>query len=76
MDTTYKGHWISSFSRQNPDNDRWLVEIDVFSPQAGGGKNQRFEGPLEGFPSQAEAELWGIQVAKKWIDAGKPNSGN
>ena len=50
MDTTYKGHRITSFSRQNPDNDRWLVEIDVLWPEAGGDKNHRFEGPFRGVP--------------------------
>jgi hypothetical protein len=73
MDMTYKGHRISSFSRQNPDNCRWLVEIDVLWPEAGRDSNQRFEGPLDGFASKADAESWGIEMGKKWIDDGKPD---
>jgi hypothetical protein len=73
MDMNYKGHQISSFSRQEPENYRWLVEIDILWPEAGGDRNQRIEGPLAGFTSQAAAESWGIQIAKEWIDDGKPS---
>jgi hypothetical protein len=73
MDMNYKGHQISSFSRQEPENYRWLVEIDILWPEAGGDRNQRIEGPLVGFTSQAAAESWGIQIAKEWIDDGKPS---
>ncbi len=73
METNYKRHRISSFSRQNPDNYRWSVEIDVLWSEADRDTNQRFEGPLDGFVSKANAESWGIQHAEKWIDDGKPD---
>jgi hypothetical protein len=64
--------WIQSVSREKPDSDRWIVEINVVYPEADGDKNQRFEGPLDGFPSKAEAESWELEVGRKWIDDGKP----
>jgi len=74
METNYNGHWVRSFSRQKPDSDRWVVKVHVLSPEAQGNfTNTEFEGPLEGFASQAEAESWGIQHAQKWIDDEKPD---
>jgi hypothetical protein len=73
MEMNYNGHRIQSVSRVKPDSDRWEVEINVLYPEAAGDKNERFEAPLEGFVSKAEAESWGIEVGKKWIDDGKPN---
>ena len=72
----YHRHRIQSVSREKPDSDRWDVEINVLYPEADGDKNQRFEGPLDGFASKAEAESWGIEVGQKWIDDGKPHLSN
>jgi hypothetical protein len=33
---------------------------------------RHLDGPTEGFDTQQEAEVSGIEIGKKWIDAGKP----
>jgi hypothetical protein len=75
VEMSYHGHRIQAVSREKPDSDRWDVEINVLYPEATGDKNRRFEGPLDGFASKAEAESWGIEAGKKWIDDGKPDLG-
>ena len=49
MEMNYHGHKIQAVSREKPDSDPWDVEINVLYPEADGDKNQRFEGPLDGF---------------------------
>lgn len=73
METTYKGHRIQVFSHLKPDSHRWTVETHVLQPEINKELSRRFQGPLEGFASRTEAESWGIQTGKKWIDAGKPD---
>jgi hypothetical protein len=73
MEMNYHGHRIQAVSREKPDSNRWVVEINVLYPEVDVEKNQRFEGPLDGFASKAEAESWGIEIGKKWIDDGKPD---
>ena len=75
MEASYKGDRITSVASEKPDSDRWVVTVDVLSPEPHGAHNARFEGPLEGFASKKEAESWGIKFGKKWIDDGKPALG-
>jgi hypothetical protein len=73
MEMNYHGHRIQAVSREKLDINRWVVEVNVLYPEVDVEKNKRFEGPLDGFASKAEAESWGIEMGKKWIDDGKPD---
>jgi hypothetical protein len=64
MEMNYHGHRIQAVSREKLDSNRWVVEINLLYPQVDVEKNKRFEGPLDGFASKAEAESWGIEIGK------------
>lgn len=72
MDINYKRHLIESLSDLSPDGNRWLGKVIVLWEDAGTNRSQPFDGPLEGFSTKSEAESWGIQFGRKWIDDGKP----
>ncbi len=71
METRYKGHGILAFARQLPDSDRFEPHVTVVWSE---GQQERAESaafPLV-IPTEQEAEVQGVQLAKKWIDDGKP----
>jgi hypothetical protein len=71
MKLKHKDHTIECISRSIPFSDRWSAKV-IISWSKTGTKIQEFDGPIGGFSSKADAEIWGIDFGKKWIDAGKP----
>ena len=72
METNYNGHLIRSLGDEKPGTDKWIAKVVVMWPANGQDEIQQFDGPQQGFASKQEAESWGIQFGRKWIDDGKP----
>jgi hypothetical protein len=72
MKINHNDHTIESTGWQVPDTSVWSAKV-VVSWSKTGAKIQEFDGPVADFRSKAEAETYGIEFAKKWIDDGKPS---
>jgi hypothetical protein len=73
MKINHNGHTIDSIGWQVPDASVWSAKVVVSWFEAGTEKTSKFDGPVTDFRSKAEAETYGIEFAKKWIDDGKPS---
>ena len=68
MELEYKGNTIRLLSAAIPASDRWSARVIVND----GGKIDQIDGAVGGYASESEAESWLLQLARKWIDDGKP----
>jgi len=68
----YKHHLIEYFGDRLPFSDKWSGRVRISWNENGKTKLAPFDGPVKGFSSLLEAEAWGLQLGKKWIDDGKP----
>jgi len=71
MEARYKGHGILASARHLSDSDRFEPHVTVVWSE---GQEERAESavfPLV-IPTRRQAEVQGVQLAKKWIDDGKP----
>jgi hypothetical protein len=73
MKKNHKRHAIESFGWQIPDTSVWSAKVVVSWSEGGTEKTNKFDGEVANFRSKAEAETYGIEFAKKWIDDGKPS---
>jgi len=73
MTDDYKQHLIQATALQFADSKKWAVKVIVSWDEAANGELRQFDGPIAGFDSQGEAESWGMQFGRKWIDQGKPD---
>ena len=71
MEARYKGHGILASARQVSDSDRFQPHVTVVWSEGQKEKAESAVFPL-GSPTERQAELHGVQLAKKWIDDGKP----
>jgi hypothetical protein len=71
MDTNYKNHLIKSVASPIPNSDHWTATVSITWSETNQEQLRKFDGPVAGFPSLGEAESWGVQFAKNWIDDGK-----
>lgn len=70
MKVLYEGYYVEALLRRKPDSDRWLVRVRV-SWQAPMRESHSLEGPPDGFQTQEEAESYGIELGRKWVDDAK-----
>ena len=71
MEETYKTHKILASSWQLADSRHWEPRVHVSWSESG----ERKEKPLvftRPCSSEEQAEREGLELAKKWIDDGKP----
>jgi len=68
MEVEYKGNTIKVMSVPIPESDRWSAKAVVNDGQ----RIDRLDGAAAGYSSEREAEAFGLQLARKWIDEGKP----
>ena len=73
MQTNYKEHVIQSMAPRANPYSRWHVKIIVSWIEGPTNQMRQFDGPNAGFATQQEAEVWGIEFGKKWINDGKPD---
>ena len=71
MDADYKGHHIKSVARYLPDSDRWTAHVVINWTDRSHERFSQFD-VKRGFATEEEAEQAGLELAKKWIDNGKP----
>ena len=71
MKKNHKRHRIESLGWQAAGKSVWSARVVVSWSQAGTQESRQF-GPAANFRSKAEAETYGIEFAKKWINDGKP----
>jgi hypothetical protein len=71
MKTNHKRHRIESLGWQAAGTSVWSAKVVVSWSKAGAQESRKFR-PVATFRSKAEAETYGIEFAKKWIDDGKP----
>jgi hypothetical protein len=72
MEETYKHHKIVASTWQLSDSGHWEPRVTVTWDE---GQQPRSK-PLvftRAFSTEREAELEGLELARKWIDEGKPN---
>ncbi len=72
MEELYKGHKIVASTWQLSDSGHWEPRVFVIWTE----DQQQKTAPVvftRSFSNQSQAELEGIQCAKKWIDDGKPD---
>jgi hypothetical protein len=72
MVVNYKNHTIEYFGDPIAFTDKWRGKVRISWDENGTRKVVPFDSPLTGFSSLLEAEAWGLEVGKKWIDDGKP----
>jgi hypothetical protein len=72
MKIDYNGHTIESVATELPPDEIWCAKVIVSWSQERTEVRQ-FDGPVTGFRGKGEAEAWGIEFGKKWIDDGKPS---
>jgi hypothetical protein len=70
MISEYKNHMIKI--QVTEEGVRWNCRMVVEWSDGADLRTEPFT-ISETFASQSEAESWGLQFAKKWIDDGKPN---
>jgi hypothetical protein len=68
----YKDHLIEYFSDRLPSSDKWRGKARISWVENGISNLTLFDGPIIGFSSLLEAESWGLEFGKRWIDEGKP----
>ncbi len=71
MEARYKGHGILASARQLSDSDRFEPHVTVLWSEGQQEKKESAAFPLV-IPTERGAEVQGVQLAKKWIDDGKP----
>ena len=59
METNYTGHVVQAISTQIPNTAKWNLKIVVSWMDGSINEFRRFDGPVEGFGAQQEAEIWG-----------------
>ncbi len=62
----YKGYLIVSHATKNSVSKRWSVTVDI-SDRRGSGLSETIY-RRDQFESREEAERWGIEQARAWID--------
>ena len=75
MKLAYNGHDIEAIATKFKNGD-WGVQVTIEwieGSQEIIEKNKKFS-PYEMFPSENDAESWGMLAAVRWIDSGKPNT--
>ena len=71
MIANYKNHAIEYFGEPIPFSDKGRGKVRISWNENGTRKISPFDGPIMGFSSLREAESWGLQFGKKWVDDGK-----
>ena len=72
MNKTHKGHFIY-VSASRSASTQWKSRLKITWSEDGEGKVSKLTGN-RGFRQRQEAEVQALNFAKKWIDAGKPDS--
>jgi hypothetical protein len=72
MVENYKGHTITASASHIADTHQWQPEISVIWPE-GKHKAIKYLVRPKYFATESEAEREGLEIAKKWIDDGKPD---
>jgi hypothetical protein len=72
MTQTHKGHNILISASRSGDTRQWKPHVKVIWSEDGQGKTSTLT-VNDAFRARPEAELGGLIIAKKWIDAGKPD---
>ncbi len=67
MKALYESHFIDALLRRKPESDRWLVRVRV-SWQGDKREIRWGDGPSDGFETKEEAEKYGIDLGRRWID--------
>jgi hypothetical protein len=67
----YKGHVFSIDSKPLPDGGGWTFVAEIYWFNGRQEEFVRF-GSTDTFAVPEEAQMGGIAVIRKWIDAGKP----
>ena len=62
----YKGYLIVSHANQNSVSGRWSVTVDI-SDRTGSGRSETIY-RRDQFQSRDEAERWGIEQGREWVD--------
>jgi hypothetical protein len=70
---THHGHDIEALASRFA-NGEWGVEVTVEWLEGIVEKGKKFGLPYGIFPSQNDAESWGLLAALRWIEAGKPDT--
>jgi hypothetical protein len=68
MEVEYKGNTIKVTSFRLPESDRWSAKVIVNN----GERIDAIDGATAGYASEREAEAFGLELARQWIDDGKP----
>jgi hypothetical protein len=68
MDVEYKGNTIKVMPVRIPESDRWSAKAIVND----GERIDEVDGAAAGYISEREAVEFGLQLARQWIDEGKP----
>jgi len=68
MEEIYKGHRIQDSSTLNPDSQRWTPKITISWDEHGTKKFHGIDGPIDHCATKGDAEIYAIQMGKKWVD--------
>ena len=69
MEANYKNYLIEAAAIHIPYSDKWTGKVKISWNENGTAKTVPFDSLPERFSSPSEAELWGLQFGKEWIDA-------
>ncbi len=72
MEATYKEHGILASAWQLSNSDRFEAHVTVIWSEGQQEKTESAIVPLV-IPTERDAEIQSLQLAKKWIDDGKPD---
>ena len=73
MFEVYKGYLIKIISIPLPNRSNWGANVLVHWYEGNTKRTQPLDGPASGFESRKEADSWGVQSGRKWIDNGMPD---
>lgn len=65
---TYKSHSIIPHCSINRATGFWTVKIEITWKADSRRETERLNAPRDGFKTKEEAETFGIELGKSWID--------
>ena len=69
MEELYKSRRIHREFQLNIETDCWIPIVDISWDEDGKQIHQFLRGPKDRFKIIDEAEIYAVEMAKKWIDA-------
>ena len=73
MDANYKGHHIQTCSVLDRNTKRWSPAVIISWHENATTQYRQLQGPVDQYDSKEEADNFAGELAKKWIDDGKPD---